>query len=176
MPSFFEGLKRVVSGQPVFRPDEDVDGVTHKADQQLEASEQPLGQPVDAVVVERPGPKVVPEVYIERVEYRDNGSNMDVSVQINNRSQQEIMVDKLLLLGDTRSINHVLRPGESRELPVYNGPKPTHRNYTNCELQYRDQATGDYFSSLHIVEYEAQNTEGTYEIRNIRFTPPIKDI
>lgn len=174
MPSFFEGLKRVISGQPVFRPEEDVDGVTHKSDQQADTEQQ--NHPVDADVVEQPGPKIIPEVYIERVESRDNGANMDVSVQINNRSQQEVMVDKLLLLGVTRAINHVLRPGESRELPVYNGPKPTHRNYTNCELQYRDQATGDYFSSLHLVEYEAQSPEGTYEIRNIRFTPPIKDI
>lgn len=176
MPSFFEGLKRVVSGQPVFRPDEDVDGVTHKADQRQEIEQQLLSQPVDAEVVDQSGPKVIPEVYIERVEYRNSGANMDVSIQINNRSQQEVMVDKLMLLGQTRGINYVLRPGESRELEGYSGPRLNHRNYTNCELQYRDQATGDYFSSLHIVEYEAQETDGTYNIRNIRFTPPIKDI
>lgn len=175
MPSFFEGLKRVVSGQPVFRPDEDVDGVTHKSDFQPEV-QQPQSDPVVADAKEHRGTKVIPEVIIERVEYRDNGQNMDVSVQINNRSQQEVMIDKLLLLGGSRAINHILRPGESRELPVYSGPKPSHRNYTNCELQYRDQATGDYFSSLHLVEYEAQDPDGTYEIRNIRFTPPIKDI
>lgn len=174
MPSLFEGLKRVISGQPVFRPEEDVDGVTHKSDQRLE--EQQQSQPVVADAVERPGTKVIPEVYIERVEYRNNGNNMDVDIQVNNRSSQEVMVDKLLLLGQTRAINYVLQPGESRELQAYNGPKPNHRNYTNCELQYRDQSTGDYFSSLHLVEYEAQNPDGTYEIRNIRFTPPIKDI
>jgi hypothetical protein len=176
MPSFFEGLKRVISGQPVFRPGEEADGVTYKAEQPPEVEQQPQNQPVDEEAVEQQGPKVIPEVYIERVEHRNNGANMEVSVQVTNRSQQEVMVDKLLLLGQTRAINYVLRPGESRELPVYSGPKPNHRNYTNCELQYRDQATGDYFSSLHLVEYEAQNTEGTYEIRNIRFTPPIKDI
>lgn len=176
MPSFFEGLKRVVSGQPVFRQGEDADGVTHKTDQQQGSEQQPLSQPVDAEVVELTGPKVIPEVFIERIEYRNTGANMDVSIQVNNRSQQEVMVDKLVLLGQTRAINYVLRPGESRELEGYSGPRLNHRNYTNCELQYRDQATGDYFSSLHLVEYEAQEVDGTYNIRNIRFTPPIKDI
>lgn len=174
MPSFFEGLKRMISGQPVFQPGEDVDGVISKSEQR--EAEQQQNQSYAEDTIEQSGSKVIPEVYIERVEDRDNGSNMEVSAQITNRSQREVMVDKLLLLGETRSINYVLRPGESRELPVYNGPKPNHRNYTNCELQYRDQATGDYFSSLHLVEYEAQDTDGTYEIRNIRFTPPIKDI
>jgi hypothetical protein len=175
MPSFFEGLKRLVSGQPVFRPGEDVDGVTHKSDQILEAQQQPT-EPVVASAEERPGTKIIPEVIIERVEYRNKGDDMEVDVDIKNNSQQSVMVDSIMILGSNRKIGYVLSPGESREVPVYSGARPKHRNYTNCEMQYRDEATGDYFSSLHLVEYDAQEPDGTYTIRNIRFTPPIKDI
>lgn len=175
MPSFFEGLKRLIVGEPVFREGEDTTGVTHKSDQRLEA-QQAAQEPVVADAVERPGTKIIPEVVIENVEYRNNGDDMDVDVDIQNNSQQEVFVDKISILGTTRSIGLVLRPGEQREVAVYSGDRPNHRNYTNCELQYRDQATGDYFSSMHLVEYEQEPADKTYVIRRIRFLPPVKDI
>lgn len=174
MPSFFEGLKRLIVGEPVFRPGEGVDGVTHKADEIAEAQRQ-QEQPTVANAVERPGPKVIPQVVIDRVEYRNNGNEMDVDVEIKNLSDREVMVDQITILGTTRQIDRVFQPGEEREVPVYDGPRPNHRNYSNCELRYRDQATGDYFASLHFVEYE-QEPDKTYVIRRIRFVPPVKDI
>ena len=178
MPTFFEGLKRMISGKPVFQPGEGVDGVTHKSEE-VAAAQHPVNEPQVAPAVESPGstgPKIIPEVIIQRVEYRNNGSNMDVSVDIKNLSQRVVMVDKIMILGSPRQIGYVLNPGEMREMPVFSGPRPTHRNYTDCELQYRDQETGDYFSAQHLVEYDAQEADGTYTIRNIRFIPPIKDI
>lgn len=174
MPSFFEKLRRLVVGEPVFRQGEDAEGVTHKADQQLEV-QQASTEPVVADAVQRPGTKIIPEVVIDRVEYRNNGQNMDIDVEIRNNSTREVFVDKIMLLGTTREIDRIFKPGEEREVSVYSGPRPNNRNYTNCELQYRDQETGDYFSSLHFVEYE-QEADKTYVISRIRFTPPIKDI
>lgn len=175
MPTFFEGFKRLLSGQPVFRQGEDVDGVVYKEDKQTEeavAQEQPT---TTVNAVEQPGPKVIPVVTVTRVEYRLNGTNMDVSAHIKNTSATEVMVDKIMILGTSHGLNHVLSPGEEREFPIYNGPRPDNRNYTHCELQYRDQATGDYFSAIHNVEFE-QEGDKTYIIRRIRFIPPVKDI
>ncbi len=171
MPTFFEGLKRLLVGQPVFKEGEGVDGVEHKADARDAALEQP--PVVDAVG--RPGPKVIPEVIIERIEYRNDGDDMDVDAEIKNQSDRDVFVDQITILGQTRQIDRVLRPGEQREIPVYSGRRPNHRNYSNCDLKYRDETTGDYFSSGHFVEFE-QEQDKTYVVKRIRFVPPVRDI
>lgn len=175
MPTFFEGFRRLLTGQPVFRQGEDVDGVEYKEERQPEAKVDPDQQPPVAEAVEQQGPKLIPEVTIQRVECRNNGANMEVDVYIKNTSTTNVMLDKIMLFGDSRALNYMLNPGEEREFPVYNGPRLNNRNYTNCELQYRDEATGDYFSSVHNVEFE-QESDNTYVVRRIRFVPPVKDI
>lgn len=170
MPTFFEGLKRLVTGEPVFKPGEDVDGVEYKADQKAAVAESAGAGAEDSY-----GTKVIPEVVIRKVENRNSGDNMEVTIEVINNSTTDVLIDKVLLLGTTYNLNHVLRPGEAREFIVFNGPRPNHRNYTDCELQYRDEATGDYFSSSHFVEYE-QEADDTYIINRIRFVPPVKDI
>lgn len=170
MPTFFEGLKRMITGQPVFKPGEDEDGVELKDAQDTPDTTQPAQQST----LERTGPKVIPLAIIEHIECRTNGSNMDVSIHVKNHSQGDIMLDKISLFGDSREIDHTLRPGEMREFPVFSGARPSNRNYTHCELHYRDEP-GDYFSAAHNVEFE-QEPDGTYTVNRIRFIPPVKDI
>ena len=175
MPTFFEGFKRLLTGQPVFRQGEDIDGVEYKEDRQPEPQVDQLDQPPAAEAVKQQGPKLIPEVAIQRVEYRSNGADMEVDAYIKNTSSTEIMLDRIMILGTTHQLDYVLRPGEQREFPIFNGRRPDNRNYTHCELQYRDQATGDYFSAIHNVEFE-QEADKTYVVRRIRFIPPVKDI
>lgn len=178
MPSFLEGLGRLIKGEPVFRQGEGVDGVEYKAEQRMaerQAAEEAATTPVDAIEKPGSGTKIIPMVYIDRVEYRPDAQGMQVDVEIKNASDRDVMVDRINILGTTYQINRLYAPGEEREVNVYNGPRPNHRNYTSCEVQYRDQATGDYFASLHLVEFE-QESDNTYVIKRIRFTPPIKDI
>ncbi len=169
MPSFFEGLKRLATGQPVFKQGEGVD------------SEQPHVEQPDNVAVGAPatteqnGPKVIPQVIIERTEHRNNGAHMDVDFEIKNHSDRDVFIDRVSVLGQSRQISIVLRPGEQREVPVFSGPRPNHRNYSDSELKYRDETTGDYFATSHFVEFE-QEQDQTYVIRNIRFVPPVRDI
>jgi hypothetical protein len=193
MPSFFEGLKRMLSGQPVYRPGEDVDGVSHKDDQQYQpgASSQPVQgnpsqQPVSAqnaqtTTVSTPtqiDPRSVVAV-IERVENRASGQNLEVTITAQNNSQIPITLDKVLMFGQSRELDWALNPGIEKEfVNVYNGPRPTNRNYTNCELHYyfRDaNGQNNYLSAIHNIEFQ-QEADGTYTIRNIRFIPPVKDI
>lgn len=186
MPSFFEGLKRMLSGQPVFRPGEDVDGRELKQNPQYKPDippQQPMQQPVSqhsAEVVtqqsgQQAGPKVIPQAIVERVENRINGQYLDISITIRNNSQGNIMLDKIMLLGMTRELDRHLGPGQEFEfVSVYNGPLLKNRSYTHAEIQYRNDA-GDYFSAIHNVEFE-QKPDGTYTIYHMRFIPPVKDI
>lgn len=173
MPSFFEGLKRLATGQPVFKQGEDGDGASYKPHDGHDTV--PAESTSDQAAAPQ-GPKERPEVVLGRVQCRDGGHGMELDVEIKNNSQQSIFVDKLMILGTRRELDYVMRPGEEREFTVYDGPKLNHRNYNTCELQYRNDSDGDYFSSLHLVEFESQDSDGNYAVRNIRFTPPIKDI
>jgi hypothetical protein len=84
------------------------------------------------------------------------------------------MMDKINLMGQSREIDRVLRPGETYKfLDVYRGPRPNHRNYNTASLQYHEG--GDYFQSLHTVEFK-QESDGTYTISRFRLQLPIKDI
>jgi len=178
MPSFFEGLKRLVMGEPVFKPGEDTDEAIHKQHRdELEQVPTPAPAQPEHIEsgVEQQGPKLIPEVTIERIQYRNNGNDVEVDVHVKNRSERDVLVDRITFLGQTRQVARALRPGEEREIPIYEGPRPNHRNYTNCDVQFRDETTGDYFMSLHFVEYQ-QEPDNTYVPIRIRFVPPIKDI
>lgn len=155
---FFDALRKVAQGKPVFDAQQSND-----EPQQAEAppqQEQPQERPVAAV---------------ERVECRPSGPNMQVSVSIQNNSQQNIMLDKILLMGTHHELDTNLAPGQEREfVNVYSGPRPNHRSYNRAELHYHDE-TGDYFSALHTVEFR-QEQDGTYELERFRLQLPIKDI
>jgi len=173
MPSFFDGLKRMLTGQPVFRPGEDSDEAVRKNDNREDVEEKPehpfTGQPIPQ------GPKPRPQAIVERVECRTSGPNMEITVHIQNMSNEQIMLDKILLLNSRHELDRQLRPGERAEfVNVYRGPRPNNRNYSNCEVQYQD-STGDYFSAIHNIQFK-QEPDNTYVIDDIRFVPPVKDI
>jgi len=185
MPTFFEGLKRILTGQQVFKPGEDADGVTHRDEQAdvdsdapvINPSSQPASQYVGGATTTRTsGPAIIPQCVVEEVESRISGPYLDVSVTIKNMSQVTVMLDKILLLGRTRELDYSLAPGASREfVSVYNGPLLTNRNYTHSEVQYRNEQDGEYHSAIHNAEFE-QQPDNTYTINRIRFIPPVKHL
>jgi hypothetical protein len=167
---FLGGFGRLLQGKPVF------DAPPPEQPQNVEPIPgQPTPTPGVPGVPQAPaGPKERPVAVIERVECRPNGSNMDVSVTIQNNSGSELMLDKLIFMGTSREIDTVLNPGQEREFTgVYNGPRPNHRNYNTAELQYH--VGGDYFKALNTVEFN-QESDGTYMISRFRLQLPIKDV
>ena len=121
-------------------------------------------------------PKVLPPAYIERIECRTQGDDMEVEVTIQNYSQEELYLDKIELLGKTLYLNgKELSPGEEEEEVVYEGHRPRNNYAHDCMLYYKN-AAGDYFASMHNIEYEAQQPDGTYTIRYITWQSPIRDI
>lgn len=181
MPSFFEGLRRLMTGQDVFKPGEDADGVTYKDGQDYMDDDAPVIDPAEQkqpaaqheVAAE---PAVIPQCVVEEVESRISGPYLDVSVKIKNTSPVPVLLDKVLLLGRTYELNHVLPPGQRQEfVSVYNGPLLTNRNYTHSEVQYRNEQDGEYYSAIHNTEFE-QQPDNTYTVNRMRFLPPVKHL
>lgn len=157
---FLDGLGRMMQGKPVFEPS--------SGHNQTSQNNQP-SSPAS------PGSsKVIPIVRVERVELHTDGSHMRVIAAIQNDSGGMVMLDKIRLLGTQKELDHQLRPGESREFTVYDGPRPNNHNYDDAELYFRDM-NGDYFLAKHVVLFR-QEADNTYSVYDIRFTGPVKDI
>ena len=164
---FFDVLKNLADGKPPFEvPPED--GRAVNANQQ----HQPEQHKEDKMFQ---GPKVIPEVEIERtVSKVDSGKGVQVQCIIQNNSDGTIELDKIRLLGTTRELDIFLKPGEERECTVYQGPRPTNMNHHVAELCYKDQ-TGDYFCADHQIEYDDEG-DGTFILTDMNLRRPIRDI
>lgn len=154
MSSFFESLRRIAQGKPLFDPQQPAGG----HDQHADLASLP-GEHTNTTMT-RSGPKVIPRVVIEHVESHVNGHHMDCRGVIRNESNAQVFLDKVRLLGTSRELDSAMRPGESREFLLYTGSIPQQGNMYACELQYRD-ATGDYFTGLHNLQF-ARQSDGTY--------------
>jgi hypothetical protein len=169
MPSFFESMKRIMQGKPVYNPSD----VTHFP----QPAQQPLPQqprPEDAPQMTRFGPKVLPRVYIEQqVICEVQGSRLECFGYIRNESPVPIEIDKIRWLGGPRELDTRLRPGEKRQFLLYSGNRLQNAGQHYCELQYKD-TTGDYFVSQHNVEFQKQ-PDNTYFPWRVRYER-IKDI
>ena len=157
MPSFFEVMKRMVKGEPVYQSDD------------------PAAAPTNGPSTKKPyQPKAVPQVMVTRSECRINQQRMNCSAEIENRSEQSIFLDEIHIFGVKHELQRELRPGEDRELEIYDGPTLKGRFINECYLLYRDQS-GDYFRSHHDVDCE-QRSDGTQQVKRIRFLPPVEDV
>jgi hypothetical protein len=179
MPSFFEGMRRLIAGEQVYRPGEDTDApiYQHKDEAKSEAQATVANYDHDAPVIDPVSRDKAhpPEAVIERFEcYYHDGSHMEINLFIANHSNQELLIDKVMLFGHRHDIDFSLHPGQSREFMVYRGPLMDNHNYTTAELHYRTPA-GDYFSAMHNIEYE-EKFEHKYVPHRIRFYGPVKDI
>jgi hypothetical protein len=172
MPSFFEAMKRMIQGKPVFDAPE----------QPRQDSAQPL-----TPVPPRPAAPTAPQntirkgvdstfpvVYVKRTTTRINGRQMQVYCRIMNTFRETIALDKIRLLGTTRELDCDLRPGEEREFQVYNGPMVTNQQ-REAKLDYKTQREGDYFEAIHDITF-TYRPDKTYMVDEMKLHLPIRDI
>lgn len=157
---FLDGLGRLVQGKPVFEAPT--------------SSNDHTAPPTTQIGHSSSSPKQLPHVEIEKTESHNNGSHTRVDVDIKNRSDGPVELDKIRLLGTTREIDTVLRAGEERQFVIFEGDRPSHRNYDDAWLEYKDES-GDYFQQYHTVEFE-QQPDKTYSVKYIRPSGSVKDI
>jgi len=183
MPTFFERMRRLVAGEPVYRPgetEEGPDGPVYEYNDELRAKQQEGYAPSAAQPPQSAGGEVTkvkkqpPIVMVDRFECHEKPDHMEVNVFLRNDFDEIIWVERLLLFGKTFHIDHDLSPGEKREFMVYRGPYMRDSSYDAAEVHYRT-SEGDYFSARHTVEYQKEG-DYRYVPHRFRFFPPVKDI
>src|SRR6266567_1130900 len=121
----FGALGRIVQGKPVFEVKQSPqNGNVPAPGQPLQSQPQPRTA----------GPKVYPQVRIERVQCQTPGNNLQCDIYIKNYSGGEVDIDRFEFFGGHNDLGTVLRPGESREFRIYNGPRPTNPTSANCKI------------------------------------------
>ncbi len=156
---FFNAFKNIVLGKPVFTVEQQKQAAEH-----AEHSAPASGQP-----------KELPPAYIERVQCRQNGHELRCEAVVQNYSQHELLLDKAEIFGRVVYLNGTrLSPGEEHEIELFEGPVLQNTNQRQCSLYYKNEA-GDYFCSVHNIEY-APLPGGGYTINYIRFQSPVRDV
>jgi len=169
MPSFFESLRRLATGQPVFE-----DESQPKSQSTPMPAPTPPSQP-QGTVIDKVHQDKFPNVHIKHVKTHENGNDMEVYCAIENTWPEEVMLDKIRILGATRELDDFLRGHEEREFLVYRGPKPQRQEY-EAQLDYKTRREGDYFRAVHDVRFLYHDADHTYTINDIRLRLPIRDI
>lgn len=154
---FTDGLGRLLSGKPYFTNDANSPSdVTNKQSNHS-------------------GPKYNPELIVGQSNYNHDDDVFNVSVDIKNNSNVDLFINSISLLGASKDINLIIKPGEARGFNnVHKGTLLKHDNYKYCEVFYRTLA-GDNFKTVHSIDYESRG-DGIYHIKNIRYLAPVRDI
>lgn len=173
---FFEGLKRLANGEPVFQ---EGDGKDRSA---FDTSAKPPQQQGDHGAQQKHETGIVkgqastfPVVVVKRTRTQLSGNNQNVYCSIINRSNLAVEVEDIHLAGQSRKIGGFLRPGEEREWLCYSGPRHTGESHKEATLDYKVEENGDYFQSIYDVEYQIE-TDRTYSVEELHWRQPIRDI
>lgn len=157
---FFDALKRMADGKPVFEN-------TEQDGRQVNHSQSEPAATNGATPAQPSGPKETPRIDIVRTESRMNGSNMLVTCVIQNDSQSSLDLDRLQMLGRATDLQTILRPGESRQINIYNGSRPNNMNSRSVELVYKKVEDTDAFQADFNIEYQREE-DGTYVVDDLR--------
>lgn len=183
---FFESLKRMANGEPVFQEGDDGKGWAGADGREREAAQnaaqapqqQQQAQPQHVVDsgIQKGNPSTFPVVYIKRTRTQQSGSNQTVYVSVYNSSKLSIEIEEFEIMGRSQHYNYDLRPGQEREVMAYNGPRSRSEGHHEARLTYKTDEGKDYFQSIHDVEYQFEQHDGTYSIEEVRLRLPIRDI
>jgi hypothetical protein len=180
MPGFFESLKRMAQGKPVFDTNDDKSGWVGKDGKpQATASGEPTPVPqpqpdVPFSGVVKGNSSTFPVVAVKRTRTQTSGGNMTVYCSIVNKSNGRIDVDEIHLAGHSQNLGDDLAPGQEREFLCYNGPRLSSDGYREATLNYKTEG-GDYFQSIYDVEYQYLS-DHTYAVEDLHLRLPIRDI
>jgi len=172
MPTFFEGMKRIFKGKPVFADDD----YYHTAPDQNQPVPQPGERPAAPQSrIQKNNPSTFPVVYLKHSNTHINGNRMEVYCRIVNTWPAEVLIDKIYMFGVKREIDATLRAGQEREFLVYSGSKLT-KQYFESRLDYKTHEEGDYFEAIHDITFLYHSEDKTYTVNDIRLRRPVKDI
>ncbi len=176
---FFDGLRRMIQGEPIFtnepkqasRNDYDDDDPWKKDDVPSQDTENSVESPF----VDEKGRKIIPEIRLEHCKSHRNGPTMMVTAWATNTGDVEVELDKVEILGVKYEIDRFLDPGKAHEVTLYKGPVPMNESYHEAILQYRIVKNGDYFAAHFMVEYNRES-DGVYTVEELHPERIIRDV
>jgi hypothetical protein len=185
MPSFFEAMKRIIQGKPVYdvtdQPpsppiDEPLDSpqAAFMNDEGVAAAPEEIAETEHSPIVKNDS-RTFPVVYIRKTVTRFNGKEMQVYCFIQNNFSETIDVHKIELMGREEELKRPLRPSEEHEFLVYEGPQLDSPAEHQVLLVYKTE-TGDYFEAIHDITFKFNYVTKTYFVDEINLRLPIRDI
>jgi len=166
MAGFFDFMTKVVNGEPVFED-------AHQ-DAAARPTTPPQAQPQQPAI-RKNDDSSFPVVYVKHVNTHVNGGNMEIYCLIHNDWPDEIVLDKIRLLGTVRELDASLPAGGEHDFLVYRGPKLQKESY-EAWLDYKTKREGDYFEAIHDVKCAYHTDDKTFSVTDMRLRRPIRDI
>ena len=159
-------MSKMIKGEPIF-------------DANQTASSAPTETPNGNMGAADPtrhytGQKVIPEVRVMRVKTSRNGDSMTSYAWVQNESPYAIVLKKMYVMGQGESMSYQLRPGQGREVQVYDGQIASHDGERNAHLDFHIEQNGDYFQQEFNVEFDRQ-ADGKYLIEEFHPEAHVRD-
>lgn len=180
----FDGLGRLVKGEPVFQDgDSDdgwksADGKPKQKDDYASISGEGVQQIVEDVAETKTappnGPKYLPKIDVADVK-SDLGSDgrVEYYFEIHGDSKARLELDKIFIFGTKFEIDRWMEPGEHREVLVYRGQARKDTSYDKCQIHYRDES-GDYFMCEFWLDLRLE--DGYYVISRTKLIGAVRDV
>lgn len=153
---FFDAVGKMIQGKPVF----DDPG-----------NKPPASTPPAAGV---PISSEPPVVVLARTSCYTRGSDIEIQCDIRNQSSENVMLDKIRMLGNMVELDHFMKPGEAREFVIYRGPQPRDTSQHYAELTYRSDS-GQYWQAVHMIVYH-QESNGSFMVSEFKQQMPIRQL
>ncbi len=187
MPGFFEGLKRLVNGEPVYKENDQNKGWADQEGREKDFARQTPDTPQNEQhqaqqsaksknSVVKGNSSTFPVVVVKRTRTQLSGNNQNVYCSIINRFSEPVELEDVHLAGSSRRLGGYLRAGEEREWLCYSGPRSKQESDKVATLDYKVEETGDYFQSIYDVEYQFEQADQTYSVEELHWRSPIRDI
>ncbi len=177
---FFDAMRKIVMGEPMFKVppqpgQQNQPAQTGQEPQQTEQKQIPhnpiTGEPIPE---QHYGPKVLPQVMIERWLCEPHGDGLKCELKIRNYSAGPVTLQRIEVMGLRDELGRTVDAGEMYEFLFTLPNRMKNTNLDECRLYFRNEL-GDYFMALHQVEYD-KLPDGTYNVRRFRLLPPIRDV
>lgn len=177
---FFDALRRLTRGEPIFTDESKKDDQTNDNDDPWQQDDQAQAKgdqdtPVKSLLIDERGRKIIPEIRLEHCKSYINGSVMTVTAWATNTGEVEVELDKVELIGMRYELDRFLNPGQGHEIMLYKGPVVMDDSHHEAILHYKIVENGDYFAAEFMIEYNLESN-GVYLVEELHPPPVIRDI
>lgn len=165
---FFDGLRRMMQGKPVFVDPANPMQAPITADQAVTTKQTaPLAPPpVREPQMPPKQEKVIPTFDLRHCRTSVNGDMAQVTIWATNTSTVDIEIDKCVMIDTTTEIDRQLSPGRSHEIVIYRGRTPQTDHAHKANIFYKAIRENEYYRVDFSVEYNRESN-GMFTVEDL---------